>query len=263
MDRISRAVEKARRERQKTRDHQAVSTVELNHVDYIKTESVSLPKEYLRKNRIISKDDHDGFAHGYKSLRTRVWHKMKENGWNSLAVTSCRQGEGKTVTAINLCISLAMMKANHSILLVDLDLRRPGIQKHLGLNLSQGISDYLLEGVPLESILINPGISRFVILPGNKSIQNSSELLSSVRMEQMIQEFKNRYPSRLVVYDLPPILSADDALVILPHIDAVLLVVEEGGTQKEDLVAAAELLKDSNLLGTVLNKSREEQITYY
>jgi len=262
VDRISKAVERARHERQKTSDNQTSLATELKRVAYTKTKSVSLSKEVLRKNHIISSDDHDGYAHAFKLLRTRVWHKMKENGWTSLAVTSCRKGEGKTITAINLCLSLAMMKANHSILLVDLDLRRPGVQKYLGLDVSHGIGDYLIDGVPLESILINPGISRFVILPGNKSLQNSSEILSSVRMEQMIREFKSRYPSRLIVYDLPPILSADDVLVILPHIDAVLLVIEEGGTIRDDLISAAELLKDQTLLGTVLNKSMEEHVTY-
>ncbi len=263
MDRISKAVERARQERQKEKVASPPVLEDAAIIQYTKTQSVRLSQALLKKNRILSTDDHDEFSHAFKVLRTRVWQTMKEKGWNSIAVTSCNPNEGKTITSINLALCLTMMKANHSVLLVDLDLRRPSISKYLGLETQYGLGDYLEQGVPLDDILVNPGIGRFVILPGNKKITNSSEIISSVRMEHLVHDFKTRYPSRLVVFDLPPLLATDDVLVFLPYVDAVLLVVEEGRTAIEDLKRAVQILGSEKLLGTVLNKSEEVVTAYY
>ena len=117
--------------------------------------------------------------------------------------------------------------------------------------------------MPLDKILINPGIGRFVILPGNKPIKNSSEILSSARLEHLVHDFKTRYPSRLVVFDLPPLLASDDVLVFMPYVDAVLLVIEEGNTVSDDIERAVQILGPEKLMGTVLNKSDEVVSTYY
>jgi len=261
MDRISKAVERARRERNKEKKVAPVLE-DADQIQYIKTQSTRLSQALLRENRVLLDDDNDEFSHAFKVLRTRVWQKMKDEGWNSVAITSCNPNEGKTLTSINLALSLAMMKVNHSVLLVDLDLRRPSISKRLGLNTDYGLSDYLEDGVPLDKILVNPGIGRFVILPGNKQIKNSSEIIASVRMEHLVQDFKTRYPSRLVVFDLPPLLASDDVLVFLPYVDAVLLVIEEGKTVIEDVKRAVQILGPEKLLGTVLNKSEDVVSTY-
>ena len=262
MDRISKAVERARQQRNKEARTTPVID-DVSKISYTKTQTVQLSRALLKQNRVILDDDHDDFSHAYKVLRTRVWQKMKEEGWNSIAVTSCNPNEGKTLTSINLALSLAMMKANHSVLLVDLDLRRPSISKYLNLKTEYGLSDYLEAGVPLDKILINPGIGRFIILPGNKPIKNSSEILSSARLEHLVHDFKTRYPSRLVVFDLPPLLASDDVLVFMPYVDAVLLVIEEGKTVSDDIKRAVQILGPEKLMGTVLNKSDEVVSTYY
>jgi len=262
MDRISKAIEKARQQRAKNAG-KAPATNEVSNISYTKTKTVLLDTEVLKGNGIITDDDQDEYMHAYKVLRTRIWQKMKDKGWSSLAVTSCNPGEGKTITSINLALSLAMMKANHSVLLVDMDLRRPSIKKYLGLNVTTGMSDYLVNGVPLAETLVNPGIGRFVILPGNKPVYNSSEILSSARMEHLVQDFKTRYPSRLVIFDLPPLLAADDVLVFMPYVDAVLLVIEDGKTSTDDLKQVKNVLGMDKLIGTVLNKSRDVISRYY
>jgi protein-tyrosine kinase len=86
---------------------------------------------------------------------------------------------------------------------------------------------------------------------------NSSEMLGSPKMAELVRELKARYPSRIVVFDLPPLLSAADVISFSPCVDATLLVVEEGKTQKQDLARAAEMLSSSALIGAVLNKSTE------
>ncbi|MCG8012053.1 MAG: CpsD/CapB family tyrosine-protein kinase, partial [Candidatus Thiodiazotropha weberae] len=163
----------------------------------------------------------------------------------------------KTLTAINLAISMAR-EVNHSVLLVDMDLRRPSVQDYFVDERLPGISEYLQNEKDLNEILFNPGLDRMVVLPGNKSIENSSEMLSSPKMVDLVTELKKRYPNRIVIFDLPPLLSCDDVIAFSPYIDALMLVVSEGETLKKDLVRSYELLSTRNIIGTVLNKSNEE-----
>lgn len=180
---------------------------------------------------------------------------MKENGWNSVAITSPGFNEGKTLTAINLAISLAM-EVDYTVLLVDADLRHPSVQNFFGLDTEKGLSEYLTDNEPLDELLIHPArIPRFVVLPGGKSLINSSEMLNSPKMVHLVEELKTRYPSRIIIFDLPPLLGAADALAFSPYVDAVLLVLEEGKTEAEDAKRAVGLLQETNFIGTVLNKS--------
>ncbi len=255
MDSITKAVEKAREMRQAVAKPQQAPAAP-TQVVYTQTRTVRLSQDELREKRIITEYEQGDFADAYKILRTRVLHVMRANGWNALGVTSCGPNEGKTLTAINLSIGLAM-EENQTVLLVDMDLRRPSVHTAFGIRQSKGLSDCLVEDIPLQSVLVHPGISRLVVLPSTRPLYKSSEMVSSPRMVKLVQEIKTRYPSRLVVFDMPPILASDDVIAFSPYIDAVLLVVEAGKTQIEELGRATELLKKVNLIGSVLNKSTE------
>jgi capsular exopolysaccharide synthesis family protein len=226
---------------------------------YSKTRVVELDSAVLEKNKVISGVGTDEKTGAYKLLRTQILHRMRENNWKSLAITSPGEGEGKTLTAINLAISLAR-DVNHTVLLVDLDMRRPSVAKYLGFNPIIGIDDCLLDNAPIHDALFNPGIERLVVLPCRNSFASSSELLSSPPMQKLAEELKERYPERLVIFDLPPLLARDDLLAFSPHIDAVLLVAREGKTRKADLRRAMEMLKVVNVAGTMLNSSQEEAV---
>lgn len=264
MERIRDALERARGERagkgigfggsKQTVVAVADSQESLEQIKYTQTKTVSVSREYLREKRIVTGLGPGPFTDAYKLLSTQVLQKMREQNWNVLAVISPGENEGKTVTAINLAISLAQ-EVDQTVLLVDADLRHPSVNECFGLHSGLGLSDYLQSGMPLEEMLIHPGIDGFVILPGGKPLQNSSEMLRSPKMIQLVQELKNRYPSRIVIFDLPPLLSAADALAFAPYVDAAMLVVEEGKTQSDDITRAAELLGATHLIGTVLNKS--------
>ena len=121
-----------------------------------------------------------------------------------------------------------------------------------------GITDYLLNDASLTECLVNPGIERLVLLPAGQPVQNSSEVLGSPKMLNLAKELKMRYPDRLVVYDLPPLLAGDDALVFSPHLDGCILVVEERKTRAQEVHRALDLLIDAKLIGTILNKSQSE-----
>jgi capsular exopolysaccharide synthesis family protein len=224
-------------------------------INYTHTKSIALEEEKLRDKRVIVGAANDSISDQYKVLRTQVIQRMKTNGWNTLAITSPTEGCGKTLTSINLSISLSR-DVNHSVLLVDMDLRRPNIHSYFYSNEQPGMSDYLVEDKELEEILFNPGLDRLVVLPGNKPIANSSEMLSSPKTVRLVNELKSRYPERIVIFDMPPILSCDDVMAFSPYIDAVMLVVSEGDTQKPELSRSIELLEKTNIIGSVLNKSK-------
>jgi protein-tyrosine kinase len=261
MERIKQALEKARQERQLTGGISAAPTgagkldASPSSVTYSQTRIVEVSNDLMRDRRIITEFHQGSFAEAYKMLRAQVLLRLREKGWNSLAVTSPGNDEGKTLTAINLAISLAM-EVNYTVLLVDADLRDPSVHSHLGINAEHGLSDYLTGNMPLSDLLVHPAsIPGFVILPGGKPLMNSSEMLNSPKMVRLVEELKSRYPSRIVVFDLPPILTASDALAFSPYVDAALLVIEEGKSRHEDVRRAVELLQGTNLIGTVLNKS--------
>ncbi len=256
MDPITKALQKVRQDRQAVGVGLQKRALVPAEITYTQTRKVSLYPGWLRQNRIITGAVIDAYARAYKVLRTQVSQRMRQQGWRTLGVTSPGPREGKTLTAINLAISLAL-EANQTVLLVDADLRQPSVHAYFGFDVEYGLRDYLLEATPLEQILVNPEIRRLVVLPGGAPLANSSELLSSPVMLRLVQEVKRRYPSRLVVFDLPPVLTADDVLAFSPYLDASLLVVEEGRTLRDEAARAAELLQaaNHNLIGTVLNKS--------
>ena len=269
MERIKTAVEKARGERARYgigfggsnqySTARAKAGEAIGQIQYTKTKTIDVSRDFLREKRIVSGFEQNAFTDAYKMLCTQVLQKMRDSGWNALAVTSPGDGEGKTMTAINLAISMAM-EVNQTVLLVDANLRHPSVHGYFGMKSAVGLSDYLTADTPLEDMLVHPGVSNFVILPGGKPLQNSAEMLGSPKMAQLVQELKRRYPARIVVFDLPPLLTAADALAFAPYVDAALLVVEEAKTKAEDISRAANLLGATNLLGTVLNKSMDPDI---
>ena len=267
MEKIKQAVEKAReqqakqvtgRSKEKAAEASEQST---ESIRYSTTRVVSPDELALRRNRVILGREDSQAGAAYNMLRTQVDQRLVANGWNALAVTSGSAGQGKTLTAVNLSIALAR-EMHRTVLLVDLDLRSPSVHKTLNLPADQGLVDYLLDDVELGDILINPGIERLVILPAGRAVPNSSELVSSPKMVRLVDELKNRYPSRVIIFDLPPLLSVDDALAFSPYVDTTILVVEDEQTTREELVRAVETLEGVHLLGTVLNKSMETVPAY-
>lgn len=227
---------------------------------YSRTKSIAIQEEVLRGHRLLPGHD-SPFADVYKILRTQVLHRLRENGWNMLGVTSPRDGAGKTLTAINLAIATAT-EPTQTVLLVDADLRAPQIHEEFGLEQGPGLTEFLLDGRPIEELLLYPGLGRLVVLPGGRATEQSAELLTSPRMTALGKELKHRYASRIVIFDLPPVLDRADVLAFSPQLDALLLVVEDGRTLEPDLQQALQALKGSApILGTVLNKVGYDQLS--
>jgi protein-tyrosine kinase len=199
----------------------------------------------------------------YKMLRTQVLRRLDKLAVNSLAVVGTAADTGKTLTAINLAIAIAA-DPERTALLIDLDLRRPRIHRRFGIDPVLGVDDCLRHARPLQDAMVRlGGYERLAILPARESSLDSSELLSTRRTEDLILEMRSRYRDRVLVFDLPPVLQADDALAFARHVQAAVIVVSEGRTRRDDLLRTIELLHDVPIIGTVLNGTREPIDTYY
>jgi protein-tyrosine kinase len=260
MERIKQALDKARQERQIRQGGdpatpQGALQQDSGEMGDSQTQTISVDEAVLRENRIVTGLEPGPFTDANNLLRTQVLQRFKENNWNVLAITSPGEGEGKTLTAINLAISIAR-EVDYTVLLVDANLRHPWMLEQLGLAHRKGLSDYLTDDAPIAELLIKPSrVEHLVILPGGRPLINSAEMLNSPKMAQLVKDMKSRYHSRIIIFDLPPVLSSADALAFSPYVDAALLVVEEGTTQKHEIEHAVELLSSTNIIGTVLNKA--------
>jgi capsular exopolysaccharide synthesis family protein len=260
MERIKKALEKARQERRTKQGGEPVLPIRgtrktTGPVEYTQTEALDVSESVLRENRIINGLEQSSFTEAYNLLRTQVLQRFREHNWNVLAVTSPGTSEGKTLTAINLAISIAR-EVDYTVLLVDANLRHPWMLEHFGLAHRKGLSEYLTDDAPLPELLIRPSrMGHLVLLPGGRPLMNSAEMLNSPRMAELVEDMKSRYHSRIIIFDLPPVLTSADALAFAPYVDAALLVVEEGVTRKQDIERALELLTSTNVIGTVLNKA--------
>lgn len=231
-------------------------------IDYEKTQVVKLDLNHLDKNRIIALNERDPRTSIFDSLRTQVIQKMEENNWRTLAIISPTPGCGKTSIAINLAISIAEQPQKTAIL-VDFDLRRPRVASYLGLKTEKSMNDFLNGSADLQDILVNPSVPRLVVLPTNRPVNKSSEMLASSKISNLIKELKGRYDSRIVVIDLPPMLNSDDAMVVLQQVDCALMIVGNGLVNEADINESMRLLAKTNLLGIVINKAEDVQVRDY
>lgn len=206
-------------------------------------------------------------AEQFKRLRTHVLKRMKSKMENALMVASAVQGEGKTTTAINLAISISQ-GMNDTVLMIDADLRKPGVHTHLGIEADKGLVDYLSGDAELPDLLVKTEVPKLTLLPSGKPPDNPSELLSSEKMAHLIQEVKTRYPNRFVILDTSPLNVFTDASVLVPQVDGTLLVVKDGITSAEYVQRAISQLEREKILGIALNmisgpESLQDAYYYY
>jgi len=222
---------------------------------YSDTKVQNIDFQNLEGKRVISNCHDNLIADRIKILRTQILQTIKEdNKGNTLLIASANPGEGRSLIAANLAISLSQ-QIDGTVLLVDADLRKPSIHDLFELGVQKGLSEYLRKKVALPDVLVNPGIPRLVILPGGKPTDNSSELLGAPRMQSLVKEIKERYPDRFIIFDSPPLLTSADPLVLARYIDGIIIVVEAEKTKKDDLARIFELLKNRPVIGTVFNKA--------
>jgi len=229
---------------------------------YTKSGTVKIDRKIAEAMRCVSLFPETPESHYYDVLRTQIQHITQEKGWNTILVTSTRPGEGKTLTCINLALSMART-FNQTVLLVDNDLKRQNIHKYFGIKSKLGLFDYLVNDVSLEDIILWPEIEKLSLISGGKTINASSELLGSPKLKKLVLELKSRYSDRYVLFDTPPILGNADTIAFAPLVDGILLVVEAQNTDLEEIQKAHAMIPEEKFLGFVLNRQKVPMQSYH
>lgn len=278
MDKIRQAVERARADRQSSKsdildsvsaqerisrdaprvNHSAARLAPLEH----HFGEVELNAKLLQSERVVSYDGKDQRSRPYDMLRTQILQSMDANNWKVLGVTSPTPQCGKTLTAINLSFSIAR-QPDRSVVLMDLDLQRPQISQYFGVVPSnKGSLGVLEDRTPVRDVTVpvRAGNQQMTIIP-TASSKESAELMGSRQMTNLLRDLRKDF--QIAVLDLPPILSSDDVIALLPQVDCVLLVVTSGLTKPAEIEECLRHLQPSQLVRVVLNKATEPGINYY
>lgn len=277
---IQKAIEKSRLARSAATDHgkdsgknpMAVTVGGVTRVSkpaFQPLHTAPIDRDVMEDCLFVSEVEDRSALAAYKICRTRVLQRMRSNNWHSIVVTSTGPGEGKTLTACNLALSVSW-DVNQSVLLIDLDLQRSKVATYFGFNpkVENGIGKYLMGQAEISDIVYKPeGLQRISVIPSFGIVENSSDLLSGPRMKELLAWIRQQSDDTIVIFDMPPVLVDDDVLAFCPEVDAILLVVAQGKTDRSALEKATELLADANMLGVVLNrcddKSSDNTYGYY
>ena len=197
----------------------------------------------------------------YKTLRTNVSFALAgEEGNHIIMVTSSLQGEGKSITAVNLAISYAM--ADRKVLLIDCDLRRPKLARLLRLSSKTGLTNLILDAGLREEVVLPSHVKGLDVILAGDIPPNPSELLGSPRMERLLTELRQEYD--FIILDSPPVNLVTDAVVLAPRSDGVLFLVRANHSDRGAVIHAMEQLEyaKTKILGFVLNGVDMEKTHY-
>lgn len=208
---------------------------------------------------VTAHDPNGAASEQYRKLKSSLVKLSQLDRFDkSLMVTSAVGGEGKSITSINLAITLAQ-EFDHTVLLVEADIRNPTVMKYLEMESTIGLTDCVLDQIDVGEALVKTGIGKLTVLPAGRAVPNPVELFSSNRMQNLLLEIKNRYPDRYVIVDTTPLLPFAEPQFIASIVGGVLFVVREGYTSADKFTKALGLLQDHNLLGVVCNAVRQPQ----
>ena len=193
-------------------------------------------------------------AEAYRTLRTNLTFAALDNPIETLVVTSAAPDGDKSKILANLAVTMA--QSERRTILVEADLRRPGLREVFGMSGERGLTSMIVEDAALDDPpLVETGIENLWLLPSGPLPPNPADLLGSQRMEQAIGALKAR--ADIILFDAPPVVSVTDAVVLGTKVDGALLIVSAGRTRREHIERAKELLERVHvrIVGTVLNNA--------
>jgi exopolysaccharide/PEP-CTERM locus tyrosine autokinase len=180
-----------------------------------------------------------------------------DNPGNLIMITSSLPGEGKTYTAINLAMSIAM-ELDHTVLLVDADVARPSVLRTLGLPNQRGLMDILVDDkLDMGDVMLRTNVDTLSILPAGTSTPRATELLASSTMSNLVNEIASRYPDRIVIFDSPPLLLTSESRVLASHMGQIVMVVEAQTTTQHAVKEALSQLEGLKNVNLIYNKTRD------
>jgi protein-tyrosine kinase len=221
-------------------------------------------KSHLEATRTLSEKRGNAYVAAFDMLRTRILNEMESNGWQMLLVTSPTAECGKTVTAINLALSMSRHQEQH-VVLIDLDLRKPRVASYLGVTPPFELHQVLKGEVHYRDALFGvdfagPRLSFLVnTLPMNQPV----EALLSRQMNDVLIQLRAAEPKAMIIVDMPPLLVSDDVLAFLPLADCSILAVAEDQSTVKEVQNSEKTLSGSNFMGCVLTKSKTQVQSYY
>jgi protein-tyrosine kinase len=203
---------------------------------------------------IVALEEESPASEQYKILREQLKRLRTEAGIRDIAITSPVKRDGKTTVAVNLAASVAL-EYEQKVLLIDADLRAPGIHRYFNADPSPGLTDYLgsNSNAGLKGLIRETHLSGLKIIPAGKPSRFASELLGKDKLRRMLDEIHTTLPGYVVVIDSPPVLATPDPLVLSRQVDGVIIVMRAGKTPKDYLVKTLALLNSDKVLGVVLN----------
>jgi capsular exopolysaccharide synthesis family protein len=210
---------------------------------------------------LVARNPSPALAEAYRILRTNLVFSLAENTGQAIVITSASPSEGKTTTAINLAMSLAQASAR--VLLVEADLRRPGIHQHMGVAKAPGLTDLIVGKSEAAEAIQTTRLNGLMVIPCGHPTPNPAELLGSARMKDIVRALRSHYD--WVLIDTPPILAMADTPVLCPIVDGVLLVVAAELSARPSVQRATDQIQSigAKMLGVVLNKVDLERNSYY
>lgn len=254
MDRISKAIEMANRKR---KDVQAGRQM-LAGLDLAAIKRLDVPKSVLEANKVVAGTLTNPVSEYYRMLRTKVLREMDKANLKIIGVTGPSTDAGKTLTATNLAVAIAM-EPSHSCLLIDADLRKPAVNRLFGLTPKVGLAEFITGSATLDEVMVRPSFDKLGIIMNTQARFGSSDLLMGKTMLELLDRLRESEDGMVTVFDLPPVFVGDDAVALSSKLDGVLVVVDSGRTTKEQLASTLELLKDANVIGCVLNNAPDRE----
>lgn len=198
----------------------------------------------------------------YRLLRSRLQNRLKRNNWLSLAIASANPGDGKTVTTLNLAISIAREKQK-PVYVLDLDMRNPSVCRFLGIENIRPLPDYFTGHAKPGDVLFQTSFPNLIVAGALGPTESASEKLAGPRFSDLLAHIRLRSPDAFVLVDLPPVTLTDEALLVGPRVDAFLVVVSEGKTERKDLTQTLATLGEFTVAGVIINRSSDSQTVGY
>ncbi|WP_163337079.1 polysaccharide biosynthesis tyrosine autokinase [Desulfopila sp. IMCC35008] len=220
------------------------------------------PSEPWEERLNMIANDSAQAAESFRVLRSQIL--FPEDGRpapRTIMVTSSASGEGKSMVSVNLALAIARGLDQYA-LLVDCDLRRPSLAPLLGLGAvgKRGLADYLRGEAEIRDLILKCAVQKMSLLPSGPPPVNPAELLSSGRMNHLVEELYNRYADRFVIFDSPPFQAAAESSVLSKAVEGVVLVVGYGRSDRRKVKAMVDSIGAEKVYGVVFNAMKENYL---
>lgn len=214
---------------------------------------VAVRKAALARNHLVAAQADSPMREAYLGLQAAVLQRVDEEDLRVIGVTSPSKASGKTLTAVNLAISLAI-GAGRPAMILDFDFGAPRVHKLFDVEVTAGLEDHLFNGVSLADVLFSPSIDGVAVLPARGGVEAANKLMQSGRLATVLERIKRDHSEKILVLDLPSLGSSSDREAFEALVDGIVLVVEDDVTEVRDYRRALRSFSSEKLIGTVLNR---------